>query len=67
MATKTSFENKHLGNGDYFVIISDRACCRWTGRNTVEVNVEYQSFKVVFALNLETSDCHLAHCIKELS
>ena len=22
MATKTSLENKHLGNGDYFVIIA---------------------------------------------
>ena len=67
MATKTSLENKHLGNGDYFAIIGDRACCTWTGRNTVEGNVEYQSFKVVFAFNLEISGCHLPHCVKELS
>lgn len=38
------------------VIIGDRACRRWTGRNTVDVNVEYQSFKVVFTLNLGTSN-----------
>ena len=44
-ATKTSLENKHLGNGDYFVIIAsccivNRARCKWTGRSVVEINIE---------------------------
>ena len=53
---KMSFENKHLGNGDYFEIIAssssivDRECCKWTGRRTVEVNVEDERFTVVCSL-----------------
>ena len=65
MATtkKTSLENKHLGNGDYFVItassshallatfrleyVVDRARCKWTGRSTVEVNIEDERFTIV--------------------
>ena len=62
-AKKTSLENKHLGNGDYFVIIAsssdallttfrleyvvDRARCKWTGKSTVEVNIEDERFTVV--------------------
>ena len=55
MATKTSLENKHLGNGDYFVIISsssvasfivDRARCKWSGRRAIEVNIENERFTV---------------------
>ena len=46
MATKTSLENKHLGNGGYFVIISsssvasfiaDRARGKWTAGSAVEI------------------------------
>ena len=48
--TKTSLENKRLGNDDYFVIISsssvacfivDRAHRKWTGRGIVEVNTRF--------------------------
>ena len=62
-AKKTSLENKHLGNGDYFVItassshallatfrleyVVDRARCKWTGWSTVEVNIEDERFAVV--------------------
>jgi len=55
-ATKMSFENNHLGNGDYVVIIAssssivDKECCKWTGRRTVEVNVEDERFTVVCSL-----------------
>ena len=52
-ATKTSLENKHLGNGDYLVIfasslIFDRARGKWTDRSAVEVvNIENERFAVV--------------------
>ena len=51
----TSLENKHLGNGDYFMIIPssfiiDRARCEWTGRSAVEVNVDNKRFIVVCSL-----------------
>ena len=87
-AKKTSLENKYLGNGDYFVItassshallatfrleyVVDRARCKWTGRSTVEVNIEDERFTVVVcsivvnALNLKISRCHLADYVKEL-
>ena len=56
MATKTSLENKHLGNGDYFVIVSsssvasfivDRARSKWTAGSAVEINIENERFTVV--------------------
>ena len=53
--TKTSLENKHLGNGGYFrnycfflaSFIVDRARCKWTGRSAVEQNIENERFTVV--------------------
>ena len=54
MATKTSLENKHLGNGDYFVIIAssshpidDRARCKGTDSNAVELNIANETLTVV--------------------
>ena len=56
-ATETSLENKHLGNGDYYLcdycfflisFIVDRAGCKWTSiRRAIEVNVESERFTVV--------------------
>ena len=55
-ATKTSLENKHAGNGAYFVVIAssshpllivDGARFKWTGRSVVEVNVDDERFTVV--------------------
>ena len=50
-ATNTSFENKHLENGDYFAIISssshpllsaaDGARCKWTGRSAASELILY--------------------------
>ena len=49
-------ENKHTGNGAYFVVIAssshpllvvDRARFKWTGRSVFEVNVDNERFTVV--------------------
>ena len=58
MTIKTPFENiVHLGSGDYFAVycfflasfIVDRACCKWTGRSAIEVNIfiENERFNIV--------------------
>ena len=77
-ATKTSLENKHLGNADYFTIIAsssfivDRASCNWTGRSAVEANIENERFTVVCwyivaqALNLDILRFRLTGYVKEL-
>ena len=60
-ATKTSLENKHLGNGDYIILlflllprignkgIFGRAHGKWTDRSAFEVNkiIENERFAVV--------------------
>ena len=56
-ATNTSFENKHLENGDYFAIISssshpllsaaDGARCKWTGRSAAWNKYREWRFTVV--------------------
>ena len=54
-AAKTSLENKHLGTGDYFVIVAssphpclltDRARCKWAGRSAFAVNLDNERFTV---------------------
>ena len=56
MATKMSLENKHLGNGDCFLIIIssssvasfivDRAGGKWTAGSAVEIKIENERFTV---------------------
>ena len=53
--TKASLENKHLGNGDYFVMIASSShsllltehATKWIDRSAVEVNVQNERFTVV--------------------
>ena len=56
MAAKTSLENKHLGNGDYFEIIVSfivvRARCKWTGKSPVEVIIANERFKYCCAFTM---------------
>ena len=59
-ATKTSLENKHLGNGDYFEIIASRSHpllltehAEWTDGSAVEVNMKNERFTVVFTSSLK--------------
>ena len=57
MTTKTSLENKHLGNGDYFVIIASSSypilliehAASGLVEAPVEVNTENGRFAVVFS------------------
>ena len=53
---KTSLENNQSGNADYFMIITSSSHplllaeqCKWTGRSTVEVNIENERLLIVFS------------------
>ena len=56
-AKKTSLENKHLGNGDYFVIIASSSHpllltehdANGPGRSAVEVNIENERLIVGYS------------------
>jgi len=66
--TKMVLENKHLGNGDYFLIIASSSppllLTEHTANGLVEVLLCVHV--IVITLNLEISCCHLADYIKEL-
>jgi len=78
MATKMSLENKHLGNDDYFVIISSSShhsiLTELAANGPVEAPLKQISTMkdlllcvhvVVNTLNLEISRCHVADYVKE--
>ena len=78
-AAKTSLENKHLGNGDYFQIIASSSHPILLKEHAAKGQVE-APLKVILrmkdlllcvhvvvkTLNLEISRCHLADYVKEL-
>ena len=78
-AAKTSLENKHLGNGYYFQIISSSSHPIFLIEHAAHGQVEaplklilrmkdllLRVHVVVKTLNLEISRCHLADYVKEL-
>ena len=78
-AAKTSLENKHLGNGDYFQITASSShpilLIEHTANGQVEAPLKLilrmkdlllRVHVVVKTLNLEISRCHLADYVKEL-
>ena len=74
-ATKTLHQNKNLGNGDYFVIISSSShpllLTEHAANGLVEAPLkEIQDLQcgivVVKTLNMEISRCHLADYVKIL-
>ena len=78
-AAKTSLENKHLGNGDYFQIIASSSHPILLTGHAANGQVEAPLklilkmkdllllvHVVVKTLNLEISRCHLADYVKEL-
>ena len=79
MAVKTSLENKHLGNGDYFQIIASSShpilLIEHAANGQVEVlfklilrmkDLLLRVHVVLKTLHLEISRCHLADYVKEL-
>ena len=68
MAMKTSLENKHLGNGDYSVIVVARVLCKWTDRSVLIYRVKRDLLLcvhvIIKTLNLEISH-HMADYVTE--